>query len=367
MTNCLIKKITAVLIVLCVFALCAPVTAFGSEVYLDYTYSVLEDDTVRIDSFTNMHAVSAQIPDEIGGMRVTRIKNRSFMHKRNLVSVTIPDSVEIIGAEAFSECLSLTEVSFGACVNTLGSYCFNNCVSLASVDLVNTEIIEDKCFYNCTSLTYANLGEKLVCIGGNAFTKCINLSSVVFSTALEKISDYAFSECASLISVTFPDSLESLGLSAFNKCTLLREVNFGKGVLSIGAYCFENCPSLLSVAVPPNIISVGKKAFALRNETEFSHAESFSVICQKGSYANDYCNANGLVPVYKNFNMLFRVGDLNGNGKIEVADARTVLRYAVGLVSYTHEQLYYADFNGSGDIDVDDARRILRTAVGLSA
>ena len=138
-------------------------------------------------------------------------------------------------------------------------------------------------------------------------------------------------------------------------------------MVSIGDYCFENCPLIVSVTIPPNVISVGRKAFALRNDTEFTHTKNFSVTCQKNSHAYDYCRSNGIVPIIKDFNMLFLVGDLNGNGKIEISDARTVLRFWVGVDLYTQQQKFYSDFNGSGKLDINDARGILRTAVGLES
>ena len=59
-------------------------------------------------------------------------------------------------------------------------------------------------------------------------------------------------------------------------------------------------------------------------------------------------------------------GDLDGNGKLEPADARTALRASVGLEWDTGG--YYetmADIDGDGSVSPADARQILRYAVGL--
>ena len=59
--------------------------------------------------------------------------------------------------------------------------------------------------------------------------------------------------------------------------------------------------------------------------------------------------------------------DVDGNGKIEAADARLALRAAVGLdeLDPWSENYYDADFDGNGRIEAADARGILRVAVGL--
>ncbi|MGQ9697924.1 MAG: sugar-binding protein [Armatimonadota bacterium] len=58
-------------------------------------------------------------------------------------------------------------------------------------------------------------------------------------------------------------------------------------------------------------------------------------------------------------------GDLNGDGKLAIADATIALRIAVGMETATADQLAAGDINGNGKIDIPDVTRILRSAVGL--
>lgn len=60
-----------------------------------------------------------------------------------------------------------------------------------------------------------------------------------------------------------------------------------------------------------------------------------------------------------------RKGDVNGNGTVDVNDARTVLRAAVGLEKLSHDAEKRADTDGDGKVTVNDARTILREATGL--
>ena len=62
------------------------------------------------------------------------------------------------------------------------------------------------------------------------------------------------------------------------------------------------------------------------------------------------------------------VGDLDGSGTLEPADARLALRYAIGLEPLLEAQnaLYLVDRDGDGKATPADARLILRAAVGLT-
>lgn len=60
-----------------------------------------------------------------------------------------------------------------------------------------------------------------------------------------------------------------------------------------------------------------------------------------------------------------RKGDVDGNGTVDVNDARTVLRAAVGLEKLSPDAEKRADTDGDGKVTVNDARNILRTATGL--
>lgn len=60
------------------------------------------------------------------------------------------------------------------------------------------------------------------------------------------------------------------------------------------------------------------------------------------------------------------IGDIDRNNKVEVGDARRVLRVAVKLDTFSEEQETDADVDFDGAVTVADARSILRYAVGLS-
>ena len=61
------------------------------------------------------------------------------------------------------------------------------------------------------------------------------------------------------------------------------------------------------------------------------------------------------------------LGDVNGDGDIDSADALIILRASIQLEKLTDDQRLLADVNGDGEIDSSDALEVLRYSVKLSA
>ena len=107
---------------------------------------------------------------------VTEIGEKAFWRK-NIESVTMPNSVTMIGAGAFMYCFDLQEAVF-------------------SVQL--TEIRE------------------------NAFVDCQGLQKICLSDSIKKIGACAFSGCVTLEDAVIPETVEELGENAFSGCPQLR-------------------------------------------------------------------------------------------------------------------------------------------------
>ena len=65
--------------------------------------------------------------------------------------------------------------------------------------------------------------------------------------------------------------------------------------------------------------------------------------------------------------VLFIRGDADGDGAVTSADARTVLRFSVGLDENNGQVETVADADLNGEVDASDARSLLRVSVGLDA
>ena len=75
--------------------------------------------------------------------------------------------------------------------------------------------------------------------------------------------------------------------------------------------------------------------------------------------AENLCKAVGVKYLEK--------GDVDGDGDVDVSDARAVLRAAVGLEELDDAAEKRADVDGDGKVTVADAREILRAATGLNS
>ena len=60
-------------------------------------------------------------------------------------------------------------------------------------------------------------------------------------------------------------------------------------------------------------------------------------------------------------------GDVNGDGKVNIADAIEALQASVGSKELSPEAVKATDLNGNGKVEITDVTRILRMAVGLEA
>ena len=60
------------------------------------------------------------------------------------------------------------------------------------------------------------------------------------------------------------------------------------------------------------------------------------------------------------------IGDVDGDGAVRVSDAVLIMRYALGLIEFTPEQILCGDVDGDGFVKVADAVMVIRIALGLA-
>lgn len=274
---------------------------------------------------------------------LTTIGNWTFRGMSKLGGIVIPNAVTTIGTYAFaddialksaslstscpwlkeglfSECGKLQAITIPMVVNKMDTQMFTNCTSLTSVtfdddkDLIemaygssdvnnglfrdcpvetlylgrwlsyNTEVPSRSPFYSiaelknltlgkylkvvdkymfsyCTGLENVYVPDNITSINMWGFRGCSALKSVRFSENLSQIGDYGFSECTSLDNVTFPASMTSTSDNSFSNCSSLRNLDLGKNLLVIGPSAFENDSILSGVNIPETVYGLGVGAF----------------------------------------------------------------------------------------------------------
>jgi hypothetical protein len=241
----------------------------------DYLYTDL-DDEIFITRYTGLD-FWAQIPATIGGRPVTGI-----------------------GAGAFANCTSLSEIEYPAGIKTIGPDAFSGCTTLR-------RLIPDNAYWNDYEYwndAYWNrnywgllwIPATTTSIGDGAFRDCVSFSSVRFHTSVTNLGNEAFWGCTGLSSIEIPASVRSLGTDAFGACTRLGAITVADGnpnyssvngvllsqdqttllqypagqpnsyaipasvrTLAVGA--FDGCAQLANVLIGANLASIDERAF----------------------------------------------------------------------------------------------------------
>ena len=142
-----------------------------------------------------------------------------------LTSITIPNSVNSIGRNAFRGCSNLISVIIPNSVTTIGSSAFSDCHSLTSITIPNSvTIIESYVFDSCSGLNYVTLSDSATVIRYAAFRGCHGLTSVIIPNSVTTIGGDAFAYCRGLKSVTIPKSVIEIANNAFSDCDNLEEI-----------------------------------------------------------------------------------------------------------------------------------------------
>lgn len=94
------------------------------------------------------------VPSSVGGFTVETV----FVNKLNIESITIPDTVKILGNEAFLDCAYLTEVKLGANsqLEEIGRDTFKNCTSLKEITIPKSVTTIDPTAFDGSALTNIN-------------------------------------------------------------------------------------------------------------------------------------------------------------------------------------------------------------------
>lgn len=224
--------------------------------------------------------VSFTVPDS-----VKVIGDEAFYGCAFSGSFTLPKDLEKIGSKAFSES-TLVSFTAPASLKSVGDYAFSGCDSLRTVTFSGSlDSIGKEAFSGCTMLKSVTMPDKLGSLGDEAFHFCENLESIVISDGLKSIGFMTFAGCRNLASVTLPTTLQSIGKEAFSGCTHLKNITLPAGLKTIGegafrdsgltsivipdgvtaipVLCFCSCSRLRSITIPTSVKSIGSSALLL--------------------------------------------------------------------------------------------------------
>lgn len=232
------------------------------------------------------------------------VADYAFYGCTRMISLSLPDSVQLIGKYAFCGCTKLQFVILPASLREIGSGAFQECIRLRSVSFGGElRYIGDSAFYECRSLERIAIPAGVNLIGkaafggipgltirgrnGTAAKKYAREHGVAFDEeediriengvlrfcsglparftvpdTVTEIDRFAFSGCDTLHSVTIPGSVKRIPDSLFRDSKSLESVTLNEGVTEICYHAFYECGKLQSVTIPGSVTRIGSGAFS---------------------------------------------------------------------------------------------------------
>ena len=161
------------------------------------------------------------------GETVIGIDDGALSGNENLYVLYLPDTLEIIGARAFSNDYYLQYVFMPDSVRVIGKEAFYLCVYLQELTIpASLTRIEASTFWNCAYITSLTIPSSVTYIGPGAFQDCASLSRVTVSEGVLEIGDCAFGKDEALKEVTIPSTVKEIGWMAFHGCATLTDIHY---------------------------------------------------------------------------------------------------------------------------------------------
>lgn len=201
-----------------------------SEIELPSTYKG-KSYTISKYAFKNSRLKSIIIPDNIS------IEPFAFYNSKELVSISLPSTLNIIPEYSFYYCTSLKSVTIPNSTRSIDKSAFGKCTSLSELVLPDSlEVINKNAFYGCEGLVAITIPKGVSTIDTGAFLNCTSLKEFVVSDENEAFCDldgvlfakdktklYQYPPAKDDKVFTFPDEFKSYVTYAFYNCNSIEE------------------------------------------------------------------------------------------------------------------------------------------------
>lgn len=193
---------------------------------------------------------------------VTSIGKNAFNRCSNIISVTLPASLTVIGTDAFKDVATLYEVyNLSPIELKLYNYSSDNGYILKNVKVVHTSLDEpsDIILEGDFIFQYDGTQYKLIAYASSN-TDMVTPDYCKGETYI--ISDRAFNKNAKLTSVTFGKGVTEVQTAAFQQCTSIKSIVLNEGLTTIRQNGFSTCSALETVVIPSTLTTAERYSFA---------------------------------------------------------------------------------------------------------
>lgn len=264
----------------------------------EFTYTLKDDGTASIYQCIT-ESTDLVIPSELDGYTVTEIGSGALVDQDTLVTITLPETLEVINDSCFFGCTSLEEfivadgntefmAQDGILFSADGKYliCYPTANDATSYTVPDGVVEIWSSAFAKTCLTSVTFPDGLLYIDDWSFSY-VPLETLELPDTLLEIGDDAFIYCNGLTELTLPSSLEIIGAEAFAGCENLETVELPDGLQTVKMSAFAGT-AMKEVTVPASVTSIGFSAFGYEADT-VTPVDGFIIYGTVGSQAQIYC------------------------------------------------------------------------------
>ena len=224
---------------------------------------------IEADAFYNSGLTSIVLPNS-----VTEVQESAFSNCKQLAACDLGRGIKHIGKNCFWDCTALKSLKWSDCLETIGSGCFISWGSGSSsepgkIPLQDTLVFPatfrsmDEIFscYTNVKLVIWNARRPQGSGMGPLYNYYHSYDEIIVGDEVEVIPNNLFREQKKIDTIMLPESVESIGQNAFNGCKKLQYVNIPENVQSIGKAAFYNCAALTSLELPESISEIYGSTF----------------------------------------------------------------------------------------------------------
>lgn len=220
----------------------------------------------------------------------------------------------------------------------------------------------------------------LTAIADEAFRES-SLREVSFPPTVAEIGRYAFAGTQLGSEVVIPGTVKTVRAFAFSGCRQMRQVVLEDGVESVyteaftGEIHYMQLPSTITYFAPEAVIPYTSFGFESRGYVFCMRVESAEPVnVESSAFRQLFGEGVLIVPpgssaAYKSsakwssFYEVTEVGDVNRDGRVDVADLTLLIAY-IGGREHTDMDALIADINGDGVLDGEDVSQLCQYLLG---